>query len=138
MTTPIPTPTSGSSRGVVDLRSRHSVPETMDRLESLAKARGLKVFARIDVGADATAAGLSLRPMQLLLFGNPRGGTPLLAAAPRSGLDLPLRALAWEDDAAATWVSFNAPDYLGSRHGLPPELLANIAGAAALIEEAAR
>jgi uncharacterized protein (DUF302 family) len=78
-----------------------------------------------------------VRPMQMLLFGAPKAGTPLLVASPRSGLDLPLKALAWEDADAAVWVSFNAPEYLESRHAFPHELVANIAGIRALVEQAA-
>ena len=125
------------STGTVDVRSRYSVRETIDRLESLVKTRGLTVFARIDFSGDAERAGLAMRPMQMLLFGNPKAGTPLLLASPRSGLDLPLRALAWEDANGGVWVSSNSPDYLASRHGLTAELIARIAGVGALIEGAA-
>jgi len=125
------------STGVLDLRSHHSVAETIDRLEARAKARGLLVFARIDFSGDAQRAGLTLRPLQQLVFGDPKGGTPLLAAAPRIGLDLPVKALAWEDDAGAVWVSFNDPAYLATRHGLSAELVGRIAGTRALIEAAA-
>ncbi len=123
--------------GVSDVRSAHSVAVTLDRLASLAAARGLTVFARIEFSADAARAGLAMRPMAALLFGNPKAGTPLLVAAPRAGLDLPLRALAWEDADGAVWVSSNAPEYVLARHGLPSELAANIAGARALVEAAA-
>jgi len=125
------------STGTVDVRSRHSVRETIDRLEALVKTRGLTVFARIDFSGDAERAGLSMGAMQMLLFGNPKAGTPLLLASPRSGLDLPLRALAWQDADGAVWVSSNSPDYIASRHGLTAELIARIAGAGALIEGAA-
>jgi uncharacterized protein (DUF302 family) len=125
------------STGTADVRSQHSVRQTIDRLEALAKTRGLTVFARIDFSGDAERAGLAMRPMQMLLFGNPKAGTPLLLASPRSGLDLPLRALAWEDTDGAVWVSSNSPDYLASRHGLTPELVARIAGVGGLIEAAA-
>lgn len=128
---------SEPSRGVVDIRSNRSVPHTVDRLESLAVARGLTIFARIDFGADAYRAGLSMRPMQMLLFGNPRAGTPLLVATPRTGLDLPLKALVWEDANGSVWLSYNEPEYLEARHGLPHELIANIAGVRVLIEKAA-
>lgn len=94
--------TEDTASGVVDLRSARSVPETIDRLESLAKVRGMTIFARIDFSGDASAAGLSIRPMQMLLFGNPRAGTALLEASPRAGLDLPLKALAWQDANGAT------------------------------------
>jgi uncharacterized protein (DUF302 family) len=123
--------------GVIDVLSHQSVPQTIDRLESLATTRGLSVFARIDFSGDAQRAGLTMRPMQMLLFGNPKAGTPLLVAAPRIGLDLPLKALAWEDANGVVWLSYNAPEYLEARHGLPHELLANIAGLRALIEKAA-
>jgi len=130
--------TEMTTTGVVDLRSPRPVAETMNQLESLVRARGLKIFARIDFSADAAAAGLSMRPMQMLLFGNPKSGTPLLQASPRSGLDLPLKALAWQDVDGATWLSFNAASYIGTRHGLSPELVENIAGLAPLLDEATR
>jgi uncharacterized protein (DUF302 family) len=126
-----------SSSGTFDLPSAHSVPETLNRLESFAKAAGLTVFTRIDFSADAQRAGVSMRPMQMLLFGNPKAGTPLLVASPRVGLDLPLKALAWEDENGAVWVSANAPEYLAERHALPPALIANIAGARGLLAKAA-
>jgi uncharacterized protein (DUF302 family) len=121
-----------------DVRSRHSVAETIDRLESLAKASGLIVFARIDFAGDAQHAGLALRPMQQLIFGNPKTGTPLLAASPRAGIDLPLRALAWEDESGVVWMSSNTPEYLATRHAVPPEIAAHIGGARALVEAAAQ
>ncbi len=130
--------TENATNGVVDLLSPRPVAETIDRLESMARARGLEIFARIDFSGDAAAAGLSMRPMQMLLFGNPRSGTPLLQASPRAGLDLPLKALAWQDAAGATWLSFNAASYIGTRHGLSPELVANIAGLAPLLDDVAR
>ncbi len=123
--------------GIVDVRSAHSVEETLDRLASLATERMLTVFARIDFSGDARRAGLSMRDMQMLLFGNPKAGTPILMAAPRAGLDLPLRALAWEDADGVVWVTANAPDYLAERHGLSAELVARIAGVGALIASAA-
>jgi uncharacterized protein (DUF302 family) len=127
-----------ATNGVVDLRSARSVSETIDLLEATAKARGLSIFARIDYSGDAATAGLTMRPMQMLLFGNPKAGTPLLVAAPRVGLDLPLKALCWEDAHGATWLSFNAPNYIGARHGLSPELLANITGIAPLLNDVAK
>lgn len=127
-----------ASQGTFDLRSQHSVAETIDRLEALARARGILVFARIDFSGDARRAGLTMRAMQALLFGNPKAGTPLLVAGPRSGLNLPLRALAWEDAAGAVWLSSNTPEYVVARHGLPVELAANLAAARPLLEAAAR
>jgi uncharacterized protein (DUF302 family) len=125
------------SAGTIDLRSHHSVAETIDRLEGLVRARGMLVFARIDFAGDAERAGLTMPPMQALLFGSPKAGTPLLLASPRVGLDLPLKALAWEGADGVVWLSINAPEHLASRHGLSTELLQRIAGARALVEEAA-
>ncbi len=129
---------SAPSSGTFDVRSSYSVPETLDRLESLAKGAGLTVFARIDFSGDAQRAGLSMRPMQMLLFGNPKAGTPLLVSSPRAGLDLPLKALAWEDEEGTVWVSSNAPEYIQARHSLAPELVAKIAGAKGLLAKAAQ
>jgi uncharacterized protein (DUF302 family) len=100
----------------------------MNRLENLAKQRGLTVFARINFAKDAAAAGLTLQPTQLLILGSPIAGTPLMAAAPGTALDLPLKVLAWQDAANRCWVSYNTPEYLQQRHGFPAALIANIAG----------
>jgi uncharacterized protein (DUF302 family) len=127
----------GPAEGIVDVLSRHSVAETLDRLESLVRSRGMLVFARIEFAADAARAGLTMRPMAALLFGSPPGGTPLLVASPRSGLDLPLKTLVWEDAEGRVWASLNAPEYIAARHALSPELAARIAGARGLVEEAA-
>jgi len=127
-----------SAAGIVDVLSRHSVAETLDRLESLARSHGMLVFARIDFAGDAGRAGLTMRPMQALLFGSPSTGTPLLVASPRAGLDLPLKALVWEDVEGRVWVSLNAPEYVAARHALTDELVARIAGASALVEQATR
>jgi uncharacterized protein (DUF302 family) len=127
-----------SDPGIIDLRCQAAVPQVVDRLQNLVTGAGLIVFARIDFSGDAQRSGLSMRPMQALLFGNPKAGTPILVAAPHAGLDLPLRALAWEAADGAVWLSCNAPEYLESRHGFPAALRANIAGARALLEQAAR
>ena len=127
-----------TDRGFDRIPCRHDVAATLDRLEQSVKAHGLTVFARIDFSGDAARAGLSMRPEGLLLFGNPKGGTPLMQAAPSVGLDLPLKALAYEDKDGKTWLAFNTSDYVVARHGVPPELAANIAGAAKLIEQAAQ
>ena len=124
--------------GIVDVRSQHAVAATIDRLEARARAAGLMVFARIDFSGDAGRAGLAMRPMQALLFGNPQAGTPILAAAPHAGLDLPLRALAWEDASGAVWISSNTADYVGRRHDVPEPLLGPLQGAGGLIAAAAR
>jgi uncharacterized protein (DUF302 family) len=122
--------------GLVHLRSEKRAHLTLDRLEQLVRARGLTVFARIDFAHDAAAAGLSLPPMAQLVFGNPRAGTPLLAASPPVGLALPLRALAWEDAEGHSWLSYESPEYLIDRFHLPPALGANIAGLRVLCEAA--
>jgi uncharacterized protein (DUF302 family) len=122
--------------GIFDLRSPRSVGQTIDRLQELVLARGLLVFARIDFSGDAQRAGLVLRPMQLLIFGNPRAGTPLLVAAPRIGLDLPLKALAWEQEDGVVWLSCKAVEDLEDRYALPHQLTGNISGIRALAEAA--
>jgi uncharacterized protein (DUF302 family) len=124
--------------GIVRMRSPHSVAATMERLESLLKQRGIIVFARIDFSGDAARAGLAMRPEQLLMFGNPKGGTPLMLAAPTAGLDLPFKALAWENEQGETWIACNDPRYIVRRHGLAPALAANLAVIMPIIEQATR
>ncbi|HEX4586105.1 MAG TPA: DUF302 domain-containing protein [Burkholderiaceae bacterium] len=124
--------------GVVQIPSQHSVVETVDRLERLLKERGLIVFARIDFSGDAAKAGLTMRAEQMLIFGNPKAGTPLMQAAPASGLDLPIKALVWEDADGKTWLAYNDPQYIVRRHGLPPGLAANLAAPVPLLEAATR
>jgi uncharacterized protein (DUF302 family) len=104
--------------GLTTIASRHDVKVTLDRLEAAAKAKGMTIFARIDHGAGATSAGLPLRPTELLVFGNARGGTPLMQSQQTIGIDLPLKALAFEDAAGKTWLSYNEPAWLAARHGL--------------------
>jgi uncharacterized protein (DUF302 family) len=122
--------------GLIILPANRAVTETLDRLESLAKERGLTIFARINFSADARAAGLSLRPTELLILGSPKAGTPLMVAAPTLAIDLPLKVLAWQDADGRVWLSYNAPAYLRERHGFSPELLKNIAPLGALVEAA--
>ena len=123
-------------RGMIDVPSPYSVPETLARLESILKERGVTVFARVDHSGEAERVGLQMRPTQLLIFGSPKGGTPVMVAAPSAAIDLPLKALAWEDERGRVWLSYNAPEYLQQRHGFPADLLKNIAGASALIQKA--
>jgi uncharacterized protein (DUF302 family) len=123
--------------GMVHLRSRYTVPETLRRLETEVTAHGLKIFGRIDHSGEAERAGLAMRPTQVLIFGSPKAGTPLMVAAPTLAIDLPLKALVWEDAGGAVWLSYNSPEYLQQRHGVPEALVANIAGAAALYRSAA-
>ena len=105
--------------GLVSIKSPHPARETMTRLENLVKERGLTVFARIDHAAGAARIGKTLRPTELLIFGNPQGGTPLLECAQTVGIDLPLKALVWEDAAAQVWLSYNDVAYLARRHTAP-------------------
>ena len=115
-----------SPPGVMRLRSKDSVNASFARLETAVAQRGLSVFARIDFAADAAAAGLVLRPTRLLLFGNPRAGTPLMVAARTVALDLPLKVLVWEADDGIVWVGYNTPEYVVDRHGVPADYLANL------------
>jgi uncharacterized protein (DUF302 family) len=105
--------------GLVQTQSPVSVQETMDRLEQLVEARDLTVFARIDHAAGAAKVGQTLRPTQLLIFGNPRGGTPFMQCAQSTGIDLPLKALVWEDDEGQVWIGYNDPAFIAQRHGVP-------------------
>ena len=124
--------------GIVRIRSQHSVAVTADRIESLLKERGILLFARIDFGGDAARAGLTMRPEQLLIFGNPKAGTPLMVAEPTAGLDLPLKALIWEDADSHAWIAYNDPLYVVQRHGLAPALSANLAATVPILERAAQ
>jgi uncharacterized protein (DUF302 family) len=105
-------------QGLTTLKSSHGPQDTMNRLEAAVKARGMTVFARIDHSAGAAAAGLSLNPTELLIFGNARGGTPLMQTAQTIGIDLPLKALVWQDASGSTWLSYNDPAWLAQRHRL--------------------
>jgi len=129
---------ASADNGVVNVATSHSVAEAVDRVESLVKSRQLTVFARIDFSGDAAKAGLSMPPTQMLIFGNPKAGTPLMLATPSVALDLPLKVVAWQDSGGQVWLSYNAPEYLRARHGFPETLLTNIAGIKALVDEAAR
>jgi uncharacterized protein (DUF302 family) len=122
--------------GIVHLPSPTRARATADRLAEIVQAKGLTLFARIEFSTDAVSAGLALLPMIQLVFGNPRSGTPLLAANPASGLALPLRALAWDDADGHSWLSYEAPETLIARFSLPAAMTANIAGLRALCEAA--
>jgi uncharacterized protein (DUF302 family) len=128
---------AASESGVVRIASSHTVAHTVERLEGLLKERGILIFARIDFSGDAGRSGLAMRPEQMLIFGNPRAGTPLMQAEPAVGLDLPLKALVFEDAAGRTWIAWNDPQYIVRRHGLPAALAANLAAVVPLIERAA-
>jgi uncharacterized protein (DUF302 family) len=104
--------------GLTTIASSFSPKETMDRLEAEIRAKGMSVFARVDHAAGAAEAGLELRPTNLIIFGNARGGTPLMQASQTAGIDLPLKALVWQDAAGKTWLSYNEPSWIVQRHGL--------------------
>jgi uncharacterized protein (DUF302 family) len=110
---------SSDGNGVINLRSTRSVAEITDLLVQSFQSHNLQIFARIDQQAAAQKAGLEMRPMELILFGNPAAGTPLMVAHPSLAIDLPLKALVWEDTDGAVWISTNSPEYLQQRHGLP-------------------
>jgi uncharacterized protein (DUF302 family) len=123
--------------GLTTIKSSHRPGETASRLENAIKAKGLTVFARINHAEGAAAAGLSLRPTEVLIFGNARGGTPLMQAAQTIGIDLPLRALVWQDASDDTWLSWNDPAWLAARHGLSS--VEGVAGKlSALLEDVAK
>ncbi|HEY6515508.1 MAG TPA: DUF302 domain-containing protein [Steroidobacteraceae bacterium] len=123
--------------GLVKLQSQHPVSTTIDRLEALLKERAILVFARIDFSGDAERAGLKMPAEQMLIFGNPKAGTPLMVAAPAAGIDLPLKMLAWETPDGKVWAAYNDPQYVVQRHRLPAALAANLAAIVPLIERAA-
>lgn len=123
--------------GIVDLLSNHSVDATVEKLQAILHAKGVTLFATIDHSGEAEKTRIQMRPTKLLIFGNPKAGTPLMLASPRSALDLPLKILVWEDAAGKVWISSNSPAYLEKRHALPPELMSNIAVVAALAEQVA-
>lgn len=110
---------TSAADGLIAVKSPHSAKETMGKLEEVVKQRGLNVFARIDHAAGAAKIGKTLRPTEVLIFGNPQGGTPLMECAQSAGIDLPLKALVSEDASAQVWISYNDPVWLAQRHGAP-------------------
>jgi uncharacterized protein (DUF302 family) len=128
---------TGSDNGIIRIQSRHNVAKTIERLQTLLKERGILVFAHIDFSGDAARAGLAMRPEQMLIFGNPKAGTPLMVEAPVAGLDLPLKALVWEDAEGKTWVAYNDPQFIVRRHNLSSSLAANLAAASPIMALAA-
>jgi uncharacterized protein (DUF302 family) len=123
--------------GIVDRPSNHSVDETVARLQKILREKGVTLFALVDHSGEAEKVGMKMRNTKLLIFGNPKAGTPLMLASPSCAIDLPLKLLVWEDAAGKAWASFNSPEYLRDRHHLPQELLANIAVVGMLAEKAA-
>jgi uncharacterized protein (DUF302 family) len=126
-----------SNNGIVTIPSHHSAEQTVQRLEEILSAKGVKLFAVIDHSGEAEQAGFRMRPCKLLIFGNPKAGTPLMLASPLVALDLPLKILVWEKADDTVWLSYNDSAYLQHRHALPDNLLGNISVVAALAAKAA-
>jgi uncharacterized protein (DUF302 family) len=126
-----------ANNGIVDKPSNHSVDQTMDNLKNILQSKGVTLFALVDHSGEAEKVGMKMPPTKLLIFGNPKGGTPLMLAAPRIAIDLPLKILVWEDAQGQVWVSYNSPAYLQERHGFPSDLLQNIAVVETLAAKAA-
>jgi uncharacterized protein (DUF302 family) len=123
--------------GLTTIPSSHSVKETIDRLAADVTAKGLTVFARVDHAKGAQDVGLELRPTELLIFGNARGGTPLMQAQQTAGIDLPLKALAWEDAGGKVWLAYNDPEWIAARHGITSPATKTLAGALGALTKAA-
>jgi uncharacterized protein (DUF302 family) len=125
-----------AGEGIISKASKYSVAETLDRVDALLRSKGIKIFVRVDHSGEAEKAGLKMPPTQLLIFGNPKGGTPVMLAAPTAAIDLPLKALAWQDSDSKVWLSYNDPEYLKKRYGLTDDQIKTIAGTGSLIEQA--
>lgn len=123
--------------GIVSKSTSRTVDEAVDKIKSLLQTKGIKLFAVIDHSGEAAAIGIKMPPTKLLIFGNPKGGTPLMLASPTAAIDLPLKLLVWEDARGGRWISYNSPQYLKERHALPADLLKNIAVIEVLANEAA-
>ncbi len=128
--------TPHTDNGIIDARSQHSVEQTVERLTALLHAKGVTLFALVDHSGEAAKLGMKMLPTKLLIFGNPKAGTPLMLAAPSVAIDLPLKILVWEDAQGRAWLSYNSPAYLQERHGVPEALLPNIAVVEALVRGA--
>ena len=115
-----------TNKGIIDTPSSHSVNETVEKLKTLLQTKGINLFALVDHSGEAEKVGMKMRPTKLLIFGNPKAGTPLMLAAPSSAIDLPLKILIWEDAQGKSWVTYNSLSYLRERHNIPPEVLSNI------------
>src|SRR5271169_544247 len=126
------------AQGLTTIKSRHGPQDTMNRLEAAVKAKGMTVFARIDHSAGASAVGLSLNPTEVLIFGNAKGGTSLMQAVQTIGIDLPLKALVWQDTSGNTWLGYNDPAWLAKRHGLTREADASVSALAAALAALAK
>jgi uncharacterized protein (DUF302 family) len=130
-------PGSAADKGIVSIPSNHTVDETVDRLKNILQSKGVTLFALIDHSGEAEKVGMKMPPTKLLSFGSPKAGTPLMLAAPSIAIDLPLKILVWQDGQGKVWLSYNSPEYLKDRHGLPADLLPNIAVVKTLAAKAA-
>ena len=127
---------TGTNRGIIDKPSNHSVNETVEKLKNILQAKGVTLFALVDHSGEAEKVGLKLPPTQLLMFGNPKAGTAMMSSSPSIAIDLPLKALAWEDRNGKVWLSYNSPEYLQQRHDLKEEFVKNLVAVGILIDEA--
>ena len=118
-------PTTGN--GIISISSNHSVDQTVEKFKRVLQAKGVTLFALVDHSGEAEKVGMKMRPTRLLIFGSPKGGTPVMQAAPSIAIDLPLKMLIWEDAERRVWLSYNSPVYLQQRHGVPQNLLQNMA-----------
>jgi uncharacterized protein (DUF302 family) len=125
------------NHGMVHLATSQSVEDVLAKLQTILETKGIPVFALIDHSGEAAKVEMEMRPTKLLIFGKPKGGTPLMLAAPTIAIDLPLKILIWEDDQGKTWVTYNTPEYLADRHQLPADLIQNIGFLATLAASAA-
>ena len=123
--------------GIVSMQSHHSVEQTVEKLKGILQSKGVTLFALVDHSGEAAKVGMKMPPTQLLIFGNPRAGTPLMLAAPSCAIDLPLKILVWEDGEGKVWTSYNSAPYLQKRHGLPQDLLQSVAVVESLAAKAA-
>jgi uncharacterized protein (DUF302 family) len=130
--------TVGKGSGITEIPSDHPVDQTVARLKEILEAKGITLFALVDHSGEAEKAGMKMRPTKLLIFGSPRAGTPLMLISPSIAIDLPLKILIREDESGQVRVSYNSPEYLKERHGVPDELLQNIAVVETLARDAAQ
>jgi uncharacterized protein (DUF302 family)/uncharacterized membrane protein YidH (DUF202 family) len=133
---PMPSTATAAANGIVSIPSNHSVDATIEKLKTILQSKGVTIFALVDHSGEAQKVGMTMRPTKLLIFGNPKGGTPVMLAAPTSAIDLPLKLLVWEDAQGKVWLSYNSLPYLQQRHAIPQDLVPNLAVVEALASQA--
>ena len=126
-----------ADKGIIDMPSNHRVDQTVEKLKGILQAKGVALFALVDHSGEAEKAGMKMPNTKLLIFGNPKAGTPVMLAAPTIAIDLPLKILVWEDSGGKVWISYNSPAYLQKRHNVPQELMQNLAVVEMLAAKAA-